>query len=129
MIISLIGHERNLGILTLTDHLIAKLGKTNCVVVGWNYLVTKPDLIIQKIKEAASSNKSVIVKYIIPKNRFSSNEVIVYPDILKDMSDVVFRVPTYREEISAQVPKTFFKGEENPIKKHIDEFYSPMQGS
>jgi len=128
MIISLIGHERNLGILTLTDHLIDKLGKVNCVVVGWNYLMSDPEPIIKKIKAATQNNKSVIVKYVVPRNRFSSNQEIVYPEILKDLSDVVFKVPTYREEISAVVPKIFFKGEGNPIEKHFNEFYS-VQGS
>lgn len=127
MIISLIGHERNLGILTLTDHLLTRLGKTNCVVVGWNYLVPDAEPLLKKIREAAQQNKSVVVKYIVPRNRFSSNQVIVYPDVLKDMSDVVFKVPTYREEISAKVPKVFFKGKGNPLEKHFDDFYS-IQG-
>jgi len=129
MIVSLIGHERNLGILTLTDHLVEKLGKANCVVVGWNYLVPNFEHIIKKIKTGTQDNKSVIIKYIIPRNRFSSNQKIVYPEILEDMSDVIFRVPTYREEISAEVPQIFFKGESNPIRKHFVEFYSIIQGN
>jgi len=128
MIISLIGHERNLGILTLTDHLIDKLGKVNCVVVGWNYLMSDPEPIVKKIKTATQNNKSVIVKYVIPRNKFSSNQVITYPEVLSELSDVIFRVPTYREEISAKVPKIYFKGEGNPIEKHFNEFYS-IQGS
>jgi len=127
MIISLIGHERNLGILTLTDHLINRLGKTNCVVVGWNYLVPDAEPILKKIREATQQNKSVVVKYVVPRNRFSSNQVVVYPDILEDMSDIVFKVPTYREEISVEVPKVFFKGKGNPLEKHFDDFYS-IQG-
>ena len=124
MIISLIGHERNLGILTLTDHLLTRLGKTNCVVVGWNYLVPDAEPILKKIREAVQANKSVVVKYVVPRNRFSFNQDVSYPEILKEMSDVVFRVPTYREEISAIVPKIFLKGEGNPIEKHFNEFYS-----
>jgi len=127
MIISLIGHERNLGILTLTDHLLSRLGKINCVVVGWNYLVSDVEPILKKIREATQQNKSVVVKYIVPRNRFSSNQEIVYPDVLKEKSDVVFKVPTYLEEISAEVPKVFFKGKGNPIEKHFDDFYS-IQG-
>jgi len=128
MIISLIGYERNIGILTLTDHLLDRLGKTNCVVVGWNYLVTNANPIISKIEEAVKNNKNVVIKYVVPRNKFSSNTEIVYPDILKDRSDVIFRVPTYREEISSEVPKIFFKGKGNPIEKHFNEFYS-MQGN
>jgi len=128
MIISLIGHERNLGILTLTDHLLDKLGKVNCVVLGWNYLLEDPSSIISKIKVASQDNKSVIVKYVVPRNRFSSNQTVIYPNVLKDMSDIVFRVPSYREEISAQVPQIFFKGEDNALTKHFVEFYS-VEGS
>jgi len=124
MIISLIGHEKNLGILTLTDHLLTKLGKENCVVVGWNYLVIDFEPILTKIKEAQQNNKNVLVKYIIPRNKFSTNREICYPDVLNTLSDVVFKVPTYREELAAIVPKVFFKGKNNPIKKYIDEFYS-----
>jgi len=123
MIISLIAHEKNLGILTLTDHLLSKLGKTNCVVVGWNYLVLDHQLILKKINEATQKNKSVIVKYMVPRYRFSSNQTLVYPEVLKDLSDVVFRVPTYREEISVVVPKIYLKGNDNPITKHLDKFY------
>lgn len=126
MLVSLIGHERNLGILTLTDHLLDRLGKINCVVVGWNYLLNDPAPVLKKIKEATQDNKNVIVKYLIHRNRFSSNREITYPDVLKDISDVIFRVPTYREEIAAQVPKIFFKGDGNPIKKHFEDFYSPI---
>jgi len=127
MIISLIGHERNLGILTLTDHLINKLGKSNCVVMGWNYLIEDPTSFYEKVDASSKLNKSIIIKYIVPRNRFSSNQIISYPDFLKDRSDVVFRVPTYREEVSAKVPKIFFKGEDNPIVKHVNEFYSPAK--
>ena len=124
MIVCLIGHEKNLGILTLTDFLLEKLGKDNCAVVGWNYLVSNPHTIINKIKDYERNNKSVIIKYVIPRSKFSSSEVITYPESIDDLSDVIFRVPTYREEISAEVPKIFFKGEDNPIKNRIDEFYS-----
>ena len=124
MIICLVGHERNLGILTLTDHLLSKLGKGTTVVVGWNYLTKNTDTLMKKISEATQINKNVIIKYVVPKNRFSYNQDVVYPDALKDLSDVVFKVPTYREEISSEVPKVFFKGKGNPIEKHFDEFYN-----
>lgn len=128
MIICLIGHERNLGILTLTDHLLDKLGKSNSVVVGWNYLTTNTTPFLEKINEAKNNNKNIIIKYVVPKNRFSFNQDIVYPDTLKDISDVVFKVPSYREEISAVVPKVFFKGKGNPMEVYFNEFYSNSQG-
>lgn len=124
MIICLVGHERNLGILTLTDHLLSKLGKESSIVVGWNYLIPETESLIKKINDAKQINKNVVIKYVVPRNRFSFNQDVVYPDILRDMSDVVFKVPTYREEISAEVPKVFLKGKGNPIEKHFDEFYS-----
>lgn len=124
MIVCLLGHERNLGILTLTDHLLDKLGKQNSVVVGWNYLISDFKSLLEKIKESTKENKNVIIKYVFPKNRFSFNQDVTYPKELEEISDVVFRVPTYREEISATVPKIFLKGKGNPIEKYFDEFYS-----
>ena len=50
MIITLIAHERNLGIMTLTDYLLEKLGRDNCAVVGCNYLVADIAPVLESIK-------------------------------------------------------------------------------
>lgn len=121
MIITLLGQERNIGILTVTDHLIANLGKDNCAVVGWNYLVKDYSKNLEKIKDYAKT-KYVIVKYVSPKTKFS-NQGENYPSELQDMSDLIFYVPSYREEKMATVPLKFYKGAENPISKYIKEFY------
>lgn len=127
MIITLIGHERNIGILTLTDYLLDKLGKNNCIVLGWNYLISEDNLKLMqdKIDQALEINKNVIIKYIVPRNNFSiQDSTIYYPQLIDKKSDVIFRVPTYREEISPSVPKIFYKGESNPLQEHINAFYS-----
>ena len=49
MILALIAHERNLGLLTITDYLLDILGKDNCAVVGINYLQDNIDPILKKI--------------------------------------------------------------------------------
>ena len=60
MVISLVGHERNLGILTLTDHLLERLGKINCVVVGWNYLIENhPDVVVPDEADCFYDNNKV----------------------------------------------------------------------
>ena len=122
MVISLIAHERNLGLLSITDHLIHTLGKENCVVFGWNYLVSDYTSYLEKIK-GVSEAKNIIVKYVIPRSRFSG-EVPNYPKELDTLSDIVFRVPTYLEEISSNVPLTYFKGGDNPLVSRIKELYS-----
>ena len=122
MIIVLLGQEKNLGILTLTDHLLSKLGKQNTVVVGWNYLVSDYKSFLDKIIDH-SKTKNVIVKYVLPKIKFS-NQDIAYPKELKDISDVVFRVPTYLEEIAPTVPINFLKGDTASISGDIRSFYT-----
>jgi len=122
MFISLIGHERNIGILTLTDYLNDKLGKNINVIMGSNYLNFNEEFIKEKINEIKKPN--IIFKYLIPRNSFSFNQDINYPKIINEWSDVIFRVPTYKEEISEKVPLIFYKGAENPICKHINAFYN-----
>lgn len=122
MVITLIAHERNLGLLSVTDHMLRTLGRENCAVIGWNYLVTDYSSYLEKIKEL-SKTKSVIVKYVVPRSRFSG-EVIVYPSELEIVSDVTFRVPTYIEETSPTVPLSYYKGEGNPIADRIKELYT-----
>jgi len=124
MVICLIGQERNLGLLTLTDYLLNKLGKLNCAVVGWNYLIEDNSPILKKIKEFQNINKNIIIKYVTSKYKFSFNQDIIFPEIIEEISDVIFRVPSYREEISALVPKIFLKGKGNPVEKYFDEFYA-----
>lgn len=122
MIIGLVSQEKNLGILTLTDFLISKLGRVNTCVYGWNYLSSDTTAILEKIKES-SKTKSVIIKYVCPKLKFSNQEII-YPKNLEDISDVIFRVPTYKEELLPQVPQQFYKGAENYMASRIKEFYA-----
>lgn len=122
MVITLVSQERNLGILTLTDFLISKLGKPNTCVYGWNYLSTDTSLIFEKIQEASKS-KSVIIKYVCPKLKFSNQE-ITYPKNLESISDVIFIVPSYKEELLPQVPQTFYKGADNYMATRIKEFYA-----
>ena len=122
MIIALISQEKNLGILTLTDYIQNKLGKSNCSVVGWNYLTTDYKNILDKIKEFSDNNRNVIIKYVVPKIKFSNQE-IAYPEELNKISDVIFRVPSYKEEIAPVVPIDLYKGENNPVVECIKEFY------
>jgi len=122
MVITLIAHERNLGLLSVTDHLLKTLGRANCSVLGWNYLVSDYSTYLEKIKEI-SKTKSVIVKYVVPRSKFSG-EVIVYSNELESLSDVVFRVPTYLEETLPEVPLNYYKGDDNPIVARIKELYS-----
>lgn len=120
MVITLISYEKNLGVLTLTDYLLEKLGKQSCAVYGWNYLNKNPKNIIDKIN-SAKTHKSVIIKYIVPRPKFS-NDVFVIPKELQE-SDLILRVPTYREEIMQNTPLEIFKGEDNPMIEHIKKFY------
>lgn len=122
MIITLIAHEKNLGLLTLTDFLLEKLGKNNSSVVGSNYLVQDNDPILKKIKDFQDNNKNVLIKYVVPKTRFS-NQYISYPDCFKEISDVVLRVPRFVEEVKKPVNLEVYKGEDNPILKRVKEFY------
>lgn len=121
MIITLVSQEKNLGILTLTDFLISKLGVSNTCVYGLNYLSLDDSLLLEKIAESSKS-KSVILKYLCPKLKFSNQE-LTYPKKLDSFSDVVFRVPSYKEELLPQVPLMFYKGAENFMAGRIQEFY------
>lgn len=122
MIITLVAQERNLGILTLTDYLIEKLGRVNTCVYGWNYLSTDTTAILEKITES-SKTKNVIIKYVCPKLKFSNQE-ITYPKNLESINDLIFRVPSYKEELLPQVPQTFYKGADNFMASRIKQFYA-----
>ena len=122
MVICLIGQERNLGILTLTDFLVEKIGKNNLSLFGWNYLRTDYKSLLSKI-EMDSTEKTVLIKYIVPIVRFS-NQGSPFPRELEDLSNIIFKVPTYREEISPQVPQVFLKGESEVIAQQIKMFYA-----
>lgn len=119
MIVTLIGQEKNLGILTLTDHLISFFGKDNVVVLGCNYLQDEKK-ILEKISEI--KNKKIILKYITPKEKFS-NAPAKYPEILNNMCEIIFKVPTYREELAPEVPTIFYKKSDEKIEKAITSFY------
>jgi len=121
MIITLVSQEKNLGILTLTDCLRSKLGKANTVITGWNYLINDYKTILEKIEEL-KPNKNIIIKYVIPKIRFSNQEV-VYPKELENISDVIFKVPTYKEELAPSPILVFYKGGEIPFTSNIRDFY------
>jgi hypothetical protein len=123
MIITLVAYEKNLGILTLTDFLLEKLGKNNTAVVGCNYLISDIAPILKKIDDFKNQNKNVIVKYVVPKIRFS-NQSLTYPDIFNEISDFVLRVPKFTEELIKPVPLEIIKGIDNPIVARIKEFYS-----
>ena len=119
MIIGLIGQEKNIGILTLTEYISKKLG--NYTILGLNYLVKDHSSIFAKIDDY-KNNHNVIIKYVVPRLRFSNQE-IVYPEQLNDVCDIVFRIPSYLEEISAQPTLIFYKGVGNEFSKTIREFY------
>jgi len=121
MIITLIGQEKNIGILTLTDYLLSKFGRDKCAVVGCNYLVSDFNPILEKINEFVK-DKTVIVKYVIPKIKFSNQETS-YPDALTNISDLIFKVPSYKEELAPVVPIEVYKGEACPALDYIKEFY------
>lgn len=123
MIITLLGVERNLGIITLTDHLLINLSKANTAVLGWNFLVQDYKPILDKMTAFKQEGKNVILKYVLPKIKFN-NQGISYPKEIDEISDVVFLVPTYREEIAPQVPLKFYKGEDNPIFEVIKKYYT-----
>ena len=123
MIITLLGYERNLGIVTLTDHLLANLSREHTAVLGWNYLVVDYKPILDKVTEFSKGGKNVILKYVLPKVKFT-NQGISYPKEIDEVSDLVFLVPTYREELAPQVPIRFFKGEEKPICQVIKKYYT-----
>jgi len=122
MILCLVSQEKNLGILTLTDFLIKEIGKPGITVYGWNYLIQDSVELIERIKQD-STNRTVLVKYVIPKIRFS-NQGSSFPRELEEISDIMFKVPSYREELSPQVPLVFLKGENHPIVKYIKKFYA-----
>lgn len=122
MIITLISQEKNLGILTLTDYLISNLGKDNVAVFGWNYLLPNYQRLLEQITEF-SQTKNVIIKYITHKNHFTSTGVS-YPKELNDLSDLILRVPTYKEEISNTVKLDIFKGSNHPLLEYIKTFYA-----
>jgi hypothetical protein len=122
MVITLIAHEKNLGLLTLTDYILENLGKNNCAVVGSNYLVSNIDPILQKIDLFSKDNKSVIIKYVVPKMKFSNQE-INYPKELNHLSDIVLRVPKFTEELQKPTNIEVYKGLDNPFLDKIKNFY------
>jgi len=123
MIFTLICYEKNLGILPLTDFLLQELERGKTSVIGWNYLVEDYSKLIDKIKEEPKE-RNIIVKYIIPKVKFSNQE-ITYPEALKELSDFIFRVPTYREELAKEVPLIYYKGDLTaPIVEKIKKYYT-----
>ena len=121
MILTLIGQEKNLGTIVLTDFLRSKLGIQNVVIFGFNYLTKDYSKIVEEIKEV-SKTQSVILKYITPKIKFT-NQLNTYPEEINNFSDLIFQVPTYKEEIAPKVILKFYKGEENPFSEHIRKFY------
>ena len=69
MIIALVSQEKNLGLLTLTDFLISKLGHSNTVVYGWNYLLPDSSAILEKLLGRMSVDKNLF-------NSFSSETTL-----------------------------------------------------
>jgi hypothetical protein len=61
LIITLLSHEKNIGVLALTDYILEKLGKDNCAVVGSNYLVEDKSSLIALVENYSSQNKNVII--------------------------------------------------------------------
>jgi len=122
MIVTLISQERNLGILTLTDYLIEKVGKSHINIFGFNYLNLES---FDRVINAAIQDptKLILVKYVTPRERFS-NQGVSIPEEMTLKSDLIFKVPTYLEEISRNAPLLFYKGEDNYIAEHIKKFYS-----
>jgi len=121
MKITFISQEKNLGILTLTDFMLKEILGKDTVVVGWNYLYKDYSNLLEQINKL-SLTKNVIIKYIIPRIRFS-NQDFTYPKELADTSDLIFIVPTYREELAADTPIRILKGQDSPIIMHIKQFY------
>lgn len=126
MIITLLGSEKNLGLIALTDHLLNSLDRNHTAVLGWNYLVQDYSGILEKINVFSKAGKNVLVKFVLPKTRFS-NQGISYPEELEKISDVIFLVPSYREELAPQVPMRFLKGQEKPIHQVIKAYYLGTQ--
>ena len=122
MVITLLSHEKNLGIFPLTDYIVEKLGKDNCVVLGSNYLIKDNKSVIDLINESLNNNKNIIIKYIIPKQKFS-NQAIDYPSIFEEKSDLVLRVPKFMEEMMKPVPLEILKGQDNPFILTIGKYY------
>lgn len=122
MVITLLAHEKNLGIFPLTDYIVEKLGKDNCVVLGSNYLIKDNKSVIDLINESLNNNKNIIIKYIIPKQKFS-NQAIDYPSIFEEKSDLVLRVPKFMEEMMKPVPLEILKGQDNPFILTIGKYY------
>jgi hypothetical protein len=122
LVITLLSHEKNLGIFPLTDYIIEKLGKDNCVVLGSNYLIKDNKSVVDLINESLNNNKNIIIKYIIPKQKFS-NQAIDYPSIFEEKSDLVLRVPKFMEEMMKPVPLEILKGQDNPFILTIGKYY------
>lgn len=122
MVITLLSHEKNLGIFPLTDYIVEKLGKDNCVVLGSNYLIKDNKSVIDLINESLNNNKNIIIKYIIPKQKFS-NQAVDYPSIFEEKSDLVLRVPKFMEEMMKPVPLEILKGQDNPFILTIGKYY------
>jgi hypothetical protein len=122
LVITLLSHEKNLGIFPLTDYIVEKLGKDNCVVLGSNYLIKDNKSVVDLINESLNNNKNIIIKYIIPKQKFS-NQAIDYPSIFEEKSDLVLRVPKFMEEMMKPVPLEILKGQDNPFILTIGKYY------
>jgi hypothetical protein len=122
MIITLVANEKNLGILTLTDFILETLGKNNCAVVGTNYLVSDIKPILEKINFFSKDNKNVIIKYVVPKIKFSNQE-IKYPKEFDNLSDIIMRVPKFVEELQKPTNLEVYKGLDNPFLETIKKFY------
>jgi hypothetical protein len=122
LIITLIAHEKNLGLLPLTDYILEKLGKENCAVFGANYLTSDISPVEKLVEEYSSSCKNIILKYVIPKQKFS-NQDIKFPDYFRDRSDIVLRVPKFFEEMMNPVPLEVLKGQDNPFLITIGKYY------
>lgn len=122
MIIALLAHEKNLGILPLTDYILEKLGKDNCAVLGSNYLTKDTDKLLSLVEKFSNDNKNIIIKYIYPKQKFSNQEIVI-PEFIKEKSDLIIRVPKFSEEMLNPVPLEIFKGEGNPFILTIRNYY------
>jgi hypothetical protein len=122
LIITLLSHEKNIGVLALTDYILEKLGKDNCAVVGSNYLVEDKSYLIALVENYSSQNKNVIIKYVVPKEKFS-NQDINFPKNIEEKSDLILRVPKFVEELKRPLEVKVYKGQGNPFLSTINEYY------
>lgn len=122
MIITLIAQEKNIGLITLSNFLKENFNNTRDSHLS--YLMpqkTVQDTLLDI--EENKKNHNIIVKYVIPKMHFG-NQGFKYPDELDNISDCIFIVPTYIEEIRQKTPLVFLKGKDSPICKVISRFYA-----